>query len=250
MLDELLLDKLKRRAADPARRTDAPPSTRGRMVSLGPLSLAPASLRGALAGKLETVEEKPEPVAAPTTDAALDAAEGGLGFALPQSLLQVLRLIGDGGYGPGAGLMPLALMVSRYREFTLAPSDSRKPVWPQLMLPISWTDPGCVCLDCETGKVMFWGEEGLARSESGQNGKHSFTEVAPTFSAWFAAWVDTLSPEQRAYRMMQDAMINGLRTTIAHWRNKTPDERRAFGLPEYGWEEKLFGHTGIDLRRA
>lgn len=250
MLDELLLDKLKRRAADPARRTDAPPSTRGRMVSLGPLSLAPASLRGALAGKLETVEEKPEPVAAPVTDAALDAAESSLGFELPQSLLQVLRLIGDGGYGPGAGLMPLAIMVSRYREFALAPSDSRQPAWPRHMLPISWNDPGYACLDCETGKVMFWDEEMLAQSESGAPHERSFTEIAPTFSAWFAAWVDTLSPEQRAYRMMQDAMVNGLRTTIAHWRAKSPDERRAFGLPESGWEEKLFGHTGIDMRKA
>ncbi len=250
MLDDILLEKLKRRAADPARRTDAPPAARGRMVSSGPLSLAPSSLRAALAGKLETVEEKPEPLAAPVTEAALDAAESGLNFALPQSLVQVLRLIGDGGYGPGAGLMPLAMMVSRYRELSSPRADSRKPAWPQHLLPISWNDPGYVCLDCETGKVVAWDEEMMAQSESGENRKRSFTEAAPTFSAWFAAWVDTLSPEQRAYRMMQDAMINGLRTTIAHWRAKSPAERRAFGLPESGWEEKLFGHTGLDMRKA
>jgi hypothetical protein len=89
----------------------------------------------------------------------------------------------------------------------------------------------------------------LGESESDRQWKKSFKAEAPTLSAWFAAWIDTPSPEERAHRMMQDAMLNGLRTTINYWRAKSPEERRAFGLPDTGWEQSLFGHLGIDLSK-
>ena len=46
---------------------------------------------------------------------------------------------------------------------------------------------------------------------------------------------------------MAEAMRTNLRPTIAYWRAKTPEERKAFGLPETGWEQAMFGHLGIDL---
>jgi hypothetical protein len=46
---------------------------------------------------------------------------------------------------------------------------------------------------------------------------------------------------------MQKAKLEAMRQTLAYWRGKTPEERAAFGLPETGWENVLFGHLGIDL---
>jgi hypothetical protein len=46
---------------------------------------------------------------------------------------------------------------------------------------------------------------------------------------------------------MQKAKLEDMRQTLAYWRGKTPEELAAFGLPETGWENVLFGHLGIDL---
>ncbi len=47
---------------------------------------------------------------------------------------------------------------------------------------------------------------------------------------------------------MEEAMLDHLRSTLAYWRVKSPEERAAMGLPEEGWEEELFGYLGIDLK--
>ena len=48
--------------------------------------------------------------AAPATEEQITAAEKRLGITLPESLKQVYRDVGDGGWGPGAGLVRLAEM--------------------------------------------------------------------------------------------------------------------------------------------
>ena len=59
--------------------------------------------------------------------------------------------------------------------------------------------------------------------------------------------METPSPEQKMRDSMQKAKLEAMRQTLAYWRGKTPEERAAFGLPETGWENVLFGHLGIDL---
>lgn len=50
-------------------------------------------------------------------------------------------------------------------------------------------------------------------------------------------------------QQMEEHMLEHLRSSIAHWRAMSPEERAAMGLPEEGWEEELFGHLGIDLKK-
>ena len=47
---------------------------------------------------------------------------------------------------------------------------------------------------------------------------------------------------------LEAALRENMKTTLAYWRAKSPEERAEFGLPEEGWEEELFGHLGIDLK--
>ncbi len=45
-------------------------------------------------------------------------------------------------------------------------------------------------------------------------------------------------------------LLDDLRTSLEYWRAMTPEERAEYGLPEVGWEQELFGHLGVDPRRA
>jgi hypothetical protein len=96
----------------------------------------------------------PEPVDAET----LSRAEASLGFSLPPLLAEIYLRVGDGGFGPEYGLLPLLddppggepAAVTQY----LANRDSRRhPAWPwpEGVLPIShWGCSMYACVDCLT----------------------------------------------------------------------------------------------------
>ncbi|MGP3687868.1 SMI1/KNR4 family protein [Streptomyces sp. IBSNAI002] len=108
-------------------------------------------------------------------------AEGILGFALPPLLAGLYLRVGDGGFGPEQGLLPLRQAVRTYgaqRE-----SGWR---WPEGVLPIA--DFGCgmfVCVDCrsETAQVLLFdpnpGEPDLAWSID-----------TPSLAGWLRGWLD------------------------------------------------------------
>jgi hypothetical protein len=114
-------------------------------------------------------------------------------------------------------------------------------------LPLTHTDPGTDCLDTGTGEMIYWDEEELASGPSDKVWRRSFKPDAPDLASWLERWVGKPSPEEAQRAMMENAMLSSLRTTLAHWRAKTPAQRKEFGLPETGWEQTLFGHLGIDL---
>lgn len=247
-LPDDLIDRIRRRAGDPETRTDAPPSTRGRVVTAGPLSVAGADLGALLRGD---VDVSPSPPAAdpapPADDAAIAEAEAKLGFALPPAFRQIYAGIANGGFGPGAGLMPLGEIVDTYLGLLATAPGPRGQKWPSRLLPITRNDPGHDCIDTQNGEIVFWDEEALADGVSDKVWKKSFKRDAPDLAAWFERWLDTLSPAQKMQDLMQESMLSGIRQSLAYWRAKTPEERAAFGLPETGWEQALFGHLGIDL---
>jgi len=249
-LSDNLITLIKNRATNPETRNDAPPSTRGRTVSVGGMSIvgmdANAILRGAADPR---VKPSTAPLAPPANEAVLADAEKKLGFALPVPLRQLYAQIADGGFGPGAGIMPLKQVVETYLDLIKNPPGQRGQKWPPHLLPITATDPGHDCIDVNSGAMIYWDEEELADGGSDKVWKRSFKADAADLGAWFEKWLGTKSPEEKTKDLMQNAMLNSVRTTLQHWRAKTPAERAAFGLPETGWEEKLFGHLGIDLSK-
>jgi hypothetical protein len=101
-----------------------------------------------------------------------------------------------------------------------------------------------------SGKIVFWDEEELADGVSDKVWKRSFKTDAPDLGSWFERrWLGTPSPEQKMKAMMEQGMHSALKQSLDYWRAKTPQERAAFGLPESGWEQHLFGHLGIDLNK-
>lgn len=243
--DELLA-RIRERAADPARRTDAPPAARGRTVSVGPWSVVGLDLGATLAGTAP-FPDADAALAPLATEADLAAVEGATGVTFPLDLRRLYLEVADGGFGPAPGLHPLRAVRDTYLDLTSTPPGRRGQAWPPALIPITTNNPGHHCVDAPSGAVIFWDEEELADGPSDRVWRRSFKPEAADLGAWLEAWVGSPSPEEQQRAMMQNAMLSGLRTTLEYWRARTTEERAAFGLPEVGWEDALFGHLGIDL---
>ena len=249
-LSDDLIHRLQSRAADPDRRTDAPPSTRGRTVSVGAFSIRGLDLGALLRGDADPqVRPGDAPLAPQCDDTAIAAAEARLGFALPGEVRRLYAEVADGGFGPGAGLLPLARLADTYLDRIANPPGWRGQKWPVRLLPLTWTDPGHECIDIGTGEMIYWDEEELADGPSDKVWNRAFKRDAASLAEWLERWVGKPSPEEERRAMMEDAMLNGVRSSLAHFRAMTPEQRRDYGLPETGWEQQLFGHLGIDLDR-
>lgn len=102
----------------------------------------------------------PEPVEADT----LTRAEAALGFHLPPLLADLYLRIGDGGFGPEYGLLPLldsppsgepAAVVQYLANRKSSRKDPDWP-WPEGVLPIShWGCAMYACVDCHSPQAPF-----------------------------------------------------------------------------------------------
>src|SRR5262245_51218575 len=121
-LPDDLIARIRSRAADPKTRTDAPPSTRGKTIIVGPLSVAGADLGALLRGDADpTPKDGAQSLAAPAGADDIAEAERRLGFAMPVPLKQLYTQIADGGFGQGSGVMPLQAMVEAYLDLLRTP---------------------------------------------------------------------------------------------------------------------------------
>ncbi len=118
---------------------------------------------------------------APLGSEEIARAEAILGFVLPPLLAGLYTRIGDGGFGPEQGLLPLRQTVRTYGA--QRGSGWR---WPEGVLPIA--DFGCgmyACVDCrsETAQVLLFdpnpGEPDLAWSID-----------TPDLAGWLRGWLD------------------------------------------------------------
>ncbi|MEV6952715.1 SMI1/KNR4 family protein [Streptomyces sp. NPDC051183] len=122
-----------------------------------------------------------KPLPAPLEAGARAEAERILGFALPPLLAGLYTRVGDGGFGPERGLLPLRGAVAAYGAMRV--SGWR---WPAGVLPLA--DYGCgmyVCVDCQsdTAQVLLFepnlGEPDLA-----------WFVDAPSLADWLRGWLD------------------------------------------------------------
>jgi hypothetical protein len=132
----------------------------------------------------------PEPVSPDT----LARAEAALGFGLPPLLAALYSRIGDGGFGPEYGLLPLLEGPPRgERPAVVQYVDNRKVgekdpdwPWPAGVLPIShWGCGMYACVDSRSaqGTVL------LFEPNADEAGRAWYVD-APSLADWLRGWLD------------------------------------------------------------
>jgi hypothetical protein len=141
----------------------------------------------------------PRPLAPPPGEEALAEAERAIGRPLPDEVRQ-LYMIGDGGFGPGGGLMPLAAVIARYREMTVEPYGPLGQDWPGNLLPLFDEDPVLSCIDMDSGRMVAWDPEEIEDEDSDEDWQRSFKPEHPTLAALMSEWLGrpTFEEEHRA----------------------------------------------------
>ncbi len=261
-----LIERLRRRAADPERRNDAPRPTAGSTfasIDLGSLfggSSGGLGGLGATLGRVVAANQAGRPIAAddldlaegiatpapaaadalpePASEATLAAAETRLGRRLPVELRRVWGDVANGGFGPGGGLASVAAALERYASLTAEPVGPRGQAWPATLLPIVLYDPDCDTIDLDTGAVIAWDvEEAWSRA---------FHEVAPSLDAYLEAWLGAPTAHEQLEARVAASNLEQARAARAHIATLSPEERAAMGLPEVGWERVVWGGLGLD----
>ena len=268
-----LIDRLRARANDPERRVDVRASQFMAQVStldlgglMGMLGQVSGDLKRVVAANQSGQRIDPDlhakaeaigaamstPVAtslpAPADPAALDRAEATLGFALPPFLRRVYLEVADGGFGPGSGLLGVGALVAAYQRLRGGDELPRGRMWPERFLPVVERDPGNYCVDASTtdGRVVDWDPEELGESSGEKAFARSFSDEAPSVEAWLTTWVGGKTQAEQHQEMMQKAMVDAARQSRAYFAAMTPEQRRAYGFPDEGWESQIAGGLGME----
>jgi hypothetical protein len=184
----------------------------------------------------------------PADAARLDRAERELGFPLPPTLRRIYAEVGNGGFGPGSGLLPIERVVADHRELEASVPVGRS--WPSRLLPLVYHDPQYECVDAasESLRIVDWDPEELDERVSEARWQRSFTETAPSLVAWLSEWVTSRSyhevQREESAKQMQTWKVEEARRSRAMIA-AMPEERAAMGLPEVGWEKVVWGGTGL-----
>jgi hypothetical protein len=132
----------------------------------------------------------------PATDASLTDAERRLGFALPPFLAAVYLRVGNGGFGPGYGLIGLpgghtgdegVSIVELYESRRVSDPHDLNWNWPEMVVPFcEW---GCAiysCVDCRSGGIQTLDPNALP--PAGPMSR-AFAQTHSSVVAWFEDWV-------------------------------------------------------------
>ena len=269
-LSDDLLERIRRRVADPARRVDRRPS----QFQAGIASLDVGQLFDALRGARSDLDQVVEANRAgivdpaahatarhvgaamqtptdtdpplPATDEVLDRAEARLGFSLPLAVRQLYGGVADGGFGPGPGFLSIDSVADRY--LAVQAEVPRTQRWPDRLLPVVDHDAVLDCIDASTGNgpVVSWDPDGLSERAGDRTWQRSFRERAPSLGAWLEGWLNATSHEERMQEVMRKARIDSARQSRAWFAAMTPEQRSSYGLPEVGWERQIVGGLGLD----
>lgn len=133
--------------------------------------------------------------------AVIAAAEGSLGFALPALLRRIYAEVGNGGFGPGAGLLGLAGghvdldgkdLVGRYAELR------RQGGWRAKALPtFDWGDAAWSCVDGSDPEGRI-----LTADESG------FTLTSFPLATFLERWIDGCDLHNEIYEIEHATILN------------------------------------------
>jgi hypothetical protein len=147
----------------------------------------------------DQAETFPRIANAPLDDQLICRAETLLGRALPPFLRDAYRFVGNGGFGPGYGLLPLLLenpgssdddsVVNLYTAFCSSDPEDSPWAWPPHLLP--FCDWGCAirsCIDCSTqsGPIVTFDPNVY---DIGEPLSNAFARTHTSLEAWFSDWL-------------------------------------------------------------
>jgi hypothetical protein len=207
------------------------------------------------------VSPKASHAPSPCTEAEIAASEAELGFALPADLRTFYLEVANGGVGPGSGLYSLDQLTSKWSELTHEPVGPRGQKWPAKLLPIEGAGWDVVTIDRDSGALIRWDIEEIDYG----GWKKSFIPEADSLESWLDRWLAKPSLAEKAKKRAERPAPRQL--SDEDWRvwgeqdprhaeylrrlgafSATPAERAAMGLPEQGWELKVwdgFDRTAI-----
>jgi len=206
----------------------------------------------------------PQPLAAAPGEEALVAAATAIGRPLPDEVRQLYTL-GDGGFGPGEGLMPLAEVVDRYTGMTREPYGPLGQDWPKNLLPLFDENPVLSCIDMNSGEIVAWDPEEIEDEDSDEDWQRSFKVEHPGLAALMAEWLGERTVEEQMREEMHSAAaemkargpspVTGYpmqldpaeqaESEITFLSYASPSLRADFGLPETGWEDEVRRRHGL-----
>ena len=245
----------------------APPAAKGLLGMVGKLG-GMLGLEGMVAmgpdGPIRFGGEAPaRELSAAPDEARLAEAERRIGRPLPPELRQ-LYAIGDGGFGPGGGLLGLGELVARYHELTREPYGPLGQDWPANLLPLFDEDPQLICLDLDSGGIVEWNPEEIEDEESDADWQRSFIRRQASLGELLEQWLGAPSFEEETASMMREAKeayarrapspVTGFPMELPpteqaegeiEFLKYSADLRDDFGLPETGWEDEVRRRHGL-----
>jgi hypothetical protein len=140
-------------------------------------------------------------VLTPASSEQIAATERRLGHRLPPVLAEAYAMIGNGGWGPGYGLLGLeggvegdpgdGTSIDLYEVFRGEDPEDPAWHWPEGLLPIC--DWGCAirtCVDCTTPDGPVWTFDPNVDREPGDPMERYFAQTHASVAGWFEDWVN------------------------------------------------------------
>ena len=259
-LDDTLVARITERAADPDRRTNNS-GIRSQAVDLGSVlgqlgGGQAAALQGFMGQFADVMKgfgvvnpmpvgdratgRDPAPLPPPATAEQVAEAEAALGFELPAGLRQLYLEIGNGGFGPGDGLYSLTDIAGQYADMTDEPFGPQGQPWPANLLAICHDDPGEICVDRDSGAVIFWDPEEI-EGASDKYWRRSFKDEAGSIAELFEKWLGEPTAMERMDQARREGDERAIQSGIEMFGAMSPEERAAHGLSEDNWREEVRG---------
>ena len=135
----------------------------------------------------------------PASAKAIAEAEKSLDFALPRVLKRVLLEVGNGGFGPGHGLLGVRggatdeygnSMVDLYDGLSATNPDDPGWKWPERLVPLCpWGDSTYSCVDCSVpeGQLVTYDANGY---RPGMDLDRFFAPQDLAVDAWLRLWAE------------------------------------------------------------
>ena len=156
--------------------------------------------------QIELIGENPPKIANSLSSFDEKKAEMSLGFTVPEILKTIYRKIGNGGFGPGYGLLGLIGgakddlghdSVELYHNYSAPGPEDPEWRWPNGLLPIChW---GCAiysCVDCNENDFPIIIFDPNFHDKSWPQ---CFISTEKNLERWFNAWVNDISLWDETY---------------------------------------------------